>query len=92
MKDALDRREPFGLLFERGGFGESREQPAAVVQRRFETVEGRAPSNGNRAVSLDAQLLPDALEQRFRQRVDAQPPFRGRPVLRFREDLRRVGG
>ena len=81
MEDAVDGCEPLGLLVERGGFREAREQPAAVVQRRFEAVERRATSDGDGAVALDAQLLPDALEERFRKRVDAQAPFSGRPVL-----------
>ena len=49
--DAVDRGETLVFARERGGFGEAREQPAAVVQRRLEAVERRAAADGDGAGS-----------------------------------------
>src|SRR4026209_1396645 len=91
VNDAVDGSEFFRFAGERRHFGETCEEPAPVVQRRLETVELGAATDRDRTITFDAQLLSNALKQRFGKNVDSLTPLLGRPQLRLVEDPRGVG-
>src|SRR5262245_1958891 len=75
VDDAVDGGEPFRFAGERRRFGETCDQPASVVQWRLEAVERGAAADRDRTIALDAQLLPNALKQRFGKNVDSLAPL-----------------
>src|SRR5262245_43665535 len=90
MDDAFDGGESFRFAGKRCRFGEPREKPPLVVQWRLKAVERGAAADRDRAVALDAQLLANALKERFRENVDSLPPLERGTYLRLVQDPRRV--